>query len=183
VTLTLVPLTRALMHARLDANAFTWPCVLPAGARDVRFGPEWPGDALVLYPGLVAAGAPVNDLTFVIVAVDAREAVGQIGTAGPPDGGEAEIGYGVNRSWRGRGIATAAVGLLLDALAAHPDVTTVTARTAVANPASGRVLEKNGFTPTGRAESAWDGELIVWTHQPDTHARREGCEGERPAGS
>lgn len=159
----LVPVTVPLMEARLDADAFTWPCPLPGGVHHVRFGPEWPGDALVLYPGLVAAGAPVADLAFVIVDTRAHEAVGQIGTAGPPAGGVAEIGYGVNRSRRGRGIATAAVGLLLDVLAARADVTTVTARTAVANPASGRVLEKNGFVPTGRAESAWDGQMIVWT--------------------
>jgi RimJ/RimL family protein N-acetyltransferase len=41
----------------------------------------------------------------------------------------------------------------------------VVARTAVLNPASGRVLEKNGFVVVGRQDSP-EGELLVWD-RPD----------------
>lgn len=37
------------------------------------------------------------------------------------------------------------------------------ARTAVTNPASGRVLERSGFVVTGR-ETGEEGELLVGTH-------------------
>ena len=64
--------------------------------------------------------------------------------------GRAELGYLVAPEYWGRGDATEAVrGLLLLArIAGHRRIT---ARHAMDNPASGRVLRKAGFRPTGRA--------------------------------
>lgn len=61
-----------------------------------------------------------------------------------------EIGYWVGRKYWGRGIAGKAVSLILDVIRKElPDVTEVLAQYMIENPASGRVLEKNGFVKQG----------------------------------
>lgn len=99
--------------------------------------------------------------SYVVVDLDSDEVVGQLGTMGPPEGEEVEIGYGINASAWGRGIASTAVSELLALLDANPGIGRVVARTAVLNPASGRVLEKNRFLVVGRQDSP-EGELLVW---------------------
>jgi len=66
------------------------------------------------------------------------------------DGGQVEVGYWIEPGSWGRGYATEALcGLLsLARLVGHRRVVS---RHAVDNPASGRVLWKAGFRPTGRA--------------------------------
>ncbi len=65
-----------------------------------------------------------------------------------------ELGYWFTPSAWGKGYATeAARGVLAAARAAG--IRKVTARHAVDNPASGRVLRKLGFTPTGLVEPVW----------------------------
>ncbi|WP_322618641.1 GNAT family N-acetyltransferase [Deinococcus terrestris] len=72
-----------------------------------------------------------------------------------------EIGYGLNPDAWGQGYATEAVGALMTALLARPEVRRVTARTARTNPASARVLEKLGFVPVGAARDEADGDLTL----------------------
>ena len=72
------------------------------------------------------------------------EAVVSIAVKAPLADGSAEIGYGVAPQRRGRGHATAAVLAVLTELRKR-NVLTVTAQSAVANPASARVLTKAGF--------------------------------------
>jgi RimJ/RimL family protein N-acetyltransferase len=74
---------------------------------------------------------------------------------------DVEIGYGVAASRRGRGFATAAVAALIPIARADGFVALV-AQTAVANPESARVLEKNGFVVTGSRVDSEDGELVLW---------------------
>ncbi len=64
--------------------------------------------------------------------------------------GIVEVGYWIAPQYWGRGYATEAVGGLLSLarLAGHRRIL---GRHAVDNPASGRVLRKAGFRPTGRA--------------------------------
>jgi len=66
------------------------------------------------------------------------------------EGGQIEVGYWIAPSHWGRGIATEALtGLLsLARLAGHRRIVS---RHAADNPASGKVLRKAGFRPTGRA--------------------------------
>jgi len=93
--------------------------------------------------------------------VSGDEVVGLCSYRRPPAEGEVEIGYGVAESRRGRGHATRAIeGMCEKALAAG--VRMLFAETAVANPASGRVLEKNGFALTGTRIDAEDGEVLEW---------------------
>jgi RimJ/RimL family protein N-acetyltransferase len=88
------------------------------------------------------------------------QVVGMLGCKGAPAGGVVEIGYGLAPSAQGRGLATEAVRALVEALAGA-GVGTVAAETLVDNHASRRVLEKAGFTATGRRPSD-EGELIIW---------------------
>ncbi len=82
--------------------------------------------------------------------------VALIGCVGIDSVGEAphELGYWFTPSAWGKGYATeAARGVLAAARASG--VRRVTSRHAVDNPASGRVLRKLGFQPTGRVEPLW----------------------------
>ena len=95
------------------------------------------------------------------------EVVGLCGYIRPPVAGEVEIGFGIAASRRNQGCARAAVAAMLEAASADPLVSAVIARTAVNNPASQRVLERNAFTPVGADHDASDGELILWRRTVD----------------
>ena len=74
-----------------------------------------------------------------------------------------EIGYGVAESRRKRGHATRAVAAMLDHARADP--TCFGRRRChdrVANLASQRALERNGFVRTGTSYDPDDGELVFW---------------------
>ncbi|WP_233555258.1 hypothetical protein [Deinococcus sp. RM] len=99
--LLLLPLTRAVIARRLEDEAFTLPLLGPDEPLDVTFGPEWPGDPLPVFPGMLAALVGNESEvagSFVAVRQDTGEAVGMLGTKGPPSpDGVQEIGYGSTR--------------------------------------------------------------------------------------
>lgn len=66
--------------------------------------------------------------------------------------GEAELGYWIVPSMRNRGYATEAGRALIAAARDSLRLDRLASVHAVENPASGRVLRKLGFVPTGRAE-------------------------------
>jgi [ribosomal protein S5]-alanine N-acetyltransferase len=67
----------------------------------------------------------------------------------------AEVGYWLGEPLWGRGLATAAVGALVDwAFARFPGLERIQGRVFSWNPASARVLEKNGFILEGRMRNA-----------------------------
>ncbi|MEU2668200.1 GNAT family N-acetyltransferase [Streptomyces sp. NPDC007164] len=70
--------------------------------------------------------------------------VGSTGVYGPP--GDRQVTYWIDRAQWGRGFATAALSALLDAIPERP----LHARAAADNTGSRRVLEKCGFTVTGK---------------------------------
>lgn len=74
----------------------------------------------------------------------------------------AEIGYWVGRTHWNRGVATEAVRAIVEYAFATFDLVRLEARVYAWNPASGRVLEKAGFTREARLRSAItkDGETI-----------------------
>ena len=78
-------------------------------------------------------GTPVGDLCFKGLSAE----------------GIAEIGYGIDEAWQGRGYATEAVQGALRWAFRHPEVAAVEAETDPDNAASQRVLEKCGFQPNG----------------------------------
>jgi len=94
--------------------------------------------------------------------VDGDAIVGLCSLVKPPSSDGIDIGYGIAASQRQRGIASVAVKLLLDWARSDPRVMTVRAETSVLNTPSQRVLERNGFEPTGRRIDDEDGEMICW---------------------
>jgi len=78
----------------------------------------------------------------------APELIGGIGFGRRPTG-EVEFGYWLRRRWWGRGYATEAGRALLAAARHSLRVKRLDAGHFIDNPASGRVLEKLGFRPTG----------------------------------
>ena len=66
-----------------------------------------------------------------------------------PDGEQREIGYWIARPYWGLGFATEAAAGLLRAARGSLQMTRVSSGHFVDNPASGRVLRKLGFRPTG----------------------------------
>lgn len=126
-------------------------------ARDEQPGddwhPEYPfADELDPLRSLGAASSP--DPVFTMYLIRRRSdgsAVGGIGFFGPPDGtGTVEFGYGLVPSARGAGLATEAVELALQH-AADNGARSAGADTDIANVASQRVLEKNGFVEVRRS--------------------------------
>ena len=85
--------------------------------------------------------------------------VGEIGGAVIAPG-IVEIGYAVVKSCWGRGYATDAVRGMVDCARAVPSVARVIGHTPLDRPASGRVLEKAGFTMMGEEEDEHEGARI-----------------------
>jgi len=103
---------------------------------------------------IVAADAAGHSLQpFFAYAIVRRAdglAVGDAGFHGPPDEhGEVEIGYALVPAARGAGLASEAIGLLVDWAREQRGVHAVTARVDPGNDASRRVLVRLGFEPDG----------------------------------
>ncbi len=81
---------------------------------------------------------------------------------GSPVCGIVEIGYGVAGAYEGKGYASAGVARLVEEAFTHGGVDAVIAETSVHNPASQRVLEKNGFHRFGQRDDREDGLLAQW---------------------
>lgn len=170
-TIKLVPLTAAVIHRRLAEPEFSATVI--GIDRPVQFAREWPGDLLGMFP-IFASALTGNEAVlgqYIIVDTNRAVAVGALGILGEVTPARSvEIGYGMNSSERGRGFATVAVGLLVQGLFTRrvlpARVGEITAKTAVGNIASQRVLEKNNFLRAGIDWSDEDGDLITWSLQP-----------------
>ena len=158
--LILAPLSHALIDERLAGDHFQF-AIADVGA--ITFEPNWPGDALGMFPRLRATATdPVPD-SYTAIERATSLAVGVLGTTSRVDeNGAVEIGYSF--AVTGRGFATEAVRALVAHLLASAAIVAVTASTAASNVAAHRVLEKNGFRQTGTATHEEDGDLLVWTH-------------------
>jgi RimJ/RimL family protein N-acetyltransferase len=126
-------------------------------ARDEQPGDDWHAEYPFvdeLDPLRALADSSGTDPVFTMYLVRRRSdglAVGGIGFFGLPDAaGTVEFGYGLVPAARGAGLATEAVELLLRH-AADNGARAAVADTDVANVASQRVLEKNGFVEVGRS--------------------------------
>lgn len=104
---------------------------------------------------------------FLVVDRDGN-AVGTCGSHGPPRRGTIELGWGLVESARGRGIGSAAVDLLIEAVRTRHPSARVVVRTewdlvngtpTAVSPASEAILERRGFladpVPTGKARRGW----------------------------
>lgn len=150
----------------------------------MRLTPTQPSDYWALKPGALWRGARVPDggleppATLKMLAglssrLNAAQGWGtwvgvvdgvvvvSIAVKRPVTGACVEIGYGVAPDHRGQGYATLAVLAVLPELRGR-GVQTVTAESALSNPASGRVLAKAGFVQTGTSTDVEEGPLHLW---------------------
>ncbi len=143
----------AQLARRLDCTVADGWIVFPSAIARFR-------DAIAADPSSARWGPRL----FVVQAP--RTLVGWGGFKGAPDAdGAVEIGYAIAPSWEGRGVATAAVGALLEEAWAAPEVRRVVAHTLPAAGASARVLEKRGFARYGEN---LDGDIgVVWRFRLD----------------
>lgn len=111
------------------------------------------------------AGVPATwCLPFLIVDKRSGDILGGCRFKGAPVNGSVEIGYGVARSARGRGIATSAVEALLRVAVASGIVQEVVAHILPGNIPSSRVVSRLGFA-RGRPVVDTDGETVVrWAY-------------------
>ncbi|MCK8434122.1 GNAT family N-acetyltransferase [Streptomyces sp. D2-8] len=82
---------------------------------------------------------------FHVVLGEDGDLIGRVNLIDVADGG-AELGYRIGEQAAGRGVATAAVAHVCRLAAADYGLTSLTAVTTLDNPASMRVLNRNGFT-------------------------------------
>lgn len=107
------------------------------------------------------AGIPAFWSTpFLIVARPEGTILGGCTFKGMPSNGDVEIAYGVAKSMRGRGIASAAVARLLTLAAADRAVKQVVAEILPSNIGSSKVVSRLGFTARETIVDS-DGETVV----------------------
>jgi RimJ/RimL family protein N-acetyltransferase len=94
--------------------------------------------------------------------VEAGEVVGLCSIVRQPSGSAVDIGYGVSPDRRGNGLASAAVGAVLEWARLDERVQCIRAETSIHNMASQRVLERNGFERVGERRDDEDGDLLCW---------------------
>ncbi|MFC9129270.1 GNAT family N-acetyltransferase [Streptomyces sp. NPDC057099] len=82
---------------------------------------------------------------FHVVLGEEGNLIGRVNLIDVADG-SAELGYRIGEQAAGRGVATAAVAQVCRLAATDYGLTSLTARTTLDNPASMRVLARNGFT-------------------------------------
>jgi RimJ/RimL family protein N-acetyltransferase len=126
-------------------------------APDVAVAPGYPTE-FSAGVGQSAAASPELG-PFFIHRVEDDVVVGEIGAAFV-EHDTIEIGYAIVASLWGRGHATDAVRALVELARHDAAIARVVAHTPPDRPASGRVLEKAGFTRIGEDVDEHDGELI-----------------------
>ena len=130
------------------------------GRRDERVDPPWApeypmeGDQRACHAYLrqlpvIGGAARSQPFGYYQIVLDGR-VVGGIGFHGPPRDGVVEIGYGVVPSVRGQGVATRALGMILDVAARFDRVHRVRGRTTPDNIASQKVMLGVGMQAVGR---------------------------------
>ena len=107
----------------------------------------------------------VDPNAWIVVEDDAILSLCSITSLAQP--GVPVIGYGTAPAHEGRGAASAAVAAVIEWARSAPGIDAVSAETSVANPASQRVLERNGFSVVGERIDDEDGPLLCW--QIPTH--------------
>ena len=100
-----------------------------------------------------------EEYAFAVVS-EGGEVVGACGLIVQPDGREAELGYWIGRSFRGRGYATAAAGLAVRFAFSQAGLSRVFALPLATNVPSRRALEGAGleFVRLQPAEARWPGQ-------------------------
>ena len=126
-------------------------------ASDPEIGPRagWPPHQSVDESRDIIRTLFSNHTTWAITLKDTDDPIGAIGYGPacncklPARVGEPIVGYWVARPYWNRGICTQALGLMIDHIRKTTEIPSLISGHFVDNPASGRVMEKCGFVPTG----------------------------------
>ena len=97
---------------------------------------------------------------LLIISTSRSTLLGACGFKTAPVNGSVEISYGLARAERGRGVATLAIGHLLQLAASSGLVQEVVAHILPGNVASSKVVTRVGFMPEGMVSDA-DGERVM----------------------
>ena len=96
-----------------------------------------------------------NPTTWAIVLSDTDELVGAMGYGPscdcslPARPNEPTVGYWIGKPYWGRGLCTSALRMMISHIKRHTSIASLISGHFEDNPASGRVMEKCGFTDTG----------------------------------
>ena len=162
--LILEPMTLALVEAVFRADRAALESI--AGAKIPH---AWPGRVLVeraFSASLEAIRADPEtrlwgDRLMITKEGPERLVIGSIVFHGKPGGtGIAEVGYGVEESWQGKGVATEGTRAAVEWALAQPGVDVVAATTPPWHAASIRVLEKSGLIRIGTEDHETLGEVL-----------------------
>lgn len=117
------------------------------GSRQPHWAADFPADGDRVIAGFTAETPSARGVhgQRQILERDSGLVVGAIGLFWPPADGSVAFGYGIVPSRRGRGYASEAARAMVAFARTAPGVHTVCADIELANPASGRVLEKAGL--------------------------------------
>ena len=144
---------RILLRPWCDSDAealFKW-------ASDPDVGPRagWPPHKSIEESREIIRTIFHNDTTWAIVHKETEEPIGAIGYGPscdckfPAMEGEPIVGYWIAKPFWNQGICTEALKLMLDHIRATTDIPSLISGHFIDNPASGKVMEKCGFVPTG----------------------------------
>jgi RimJ/RimL family protein N-acetyltransferase len=170
------PPTRATPPLDLRSMSTSTAAALLAGERptDVTTVEDYPTEFSAGMAPSVGNGSPLGP--FLIHRREDGLVIGDIG-GGFTGPGQVELGYAIATSCRGQGYASAAVRAFLSLARQAPDVTLLIGHTPLDRPASGRVLEKAGFTCTGTVEDEHDGQplrVLEWQFRLPFESGAEG---------
>lgn len=162
--LVLEPITLEIVEAVLAGNRGRSEELAQAS-----FPSEWPGPAVIerafkAYPDLIRKD-PERRLwgdRLMITRHGGRRVVGSVIFHGFPENGVAEVGYGIERSSQGQGMATEGTRACVEWALRQPGISAVRATTFTWHRASVRVLEKVGMCCIGSDEHELLGEMLVF---------------------
>jgi RimJ/RimL family protein N-acetyltransferase len=159
-----------VMERRLREDDFEADVPGPHGMLHLHFPPEWPGEALGLFEGMIKRRRedPLYEgLGGLIAERDSGEVVGGMSFRTDIDRpGTFELGYGINPSRWNRGYGTEMARAMVDWARQRPDVDRIISACLTDNTGSIRVLEKTGFRRTGERDDD-EGRLIEWEYGGD----------------
>ena len=141
-------------------------------ASDPEVGPRagWEAHSSIDVSRRVIAEVFDNPTTWAIVLKSCGLPIGAIGYGPSCDSGlpslpgEPTVGYWVARQYWGQVICTEALRLMIDHVARTTDIRSLVSGHFIDNPASGRVMEKCGFVPTG--EQCTSPTLAIGSNKP-----------------
>ena len=161
--LRLVPITLAAIEAVLDRDQPRAEAIVEA-----RFPPGWPNDPLldVGFPYSREAIRADPDVRLwgdsLVILRDAPRVVGSVVFHGHPSDGIAEIGYAIEESSRGIGLATEATRACAEWALAEPGIAALRATTFPWHVASLGVIRNLGMRQVATRDHDTLGELLVF---------------------